>query len=159
MIFHYFTKKWKWFYGRYAPSGIRVWRKSRKNDEFEKKNLYSEKIVVRIKKRFFTKGSTSRWIWHLYNVFRTAKLIQIQPKDIYIHIYIYIYTHIYISAIPYALSTGPAPGPAPRQVRGPRGRPSEGPGGRAARRGPLREGPAPGAGPAPAPAPPIGHRE
>ena len=50
MIFHYFTKKWKWFYGRYAPSGIRVWRKTMKNDEFEKKGLYSEKIVVRTEK-------------------------------------------------------------------------------------------------------------
>ena len=40
MIFHYFTKKWKWFYGRYAPSGIRVWRKTMKNDEFEKRPLF-----------------------------------------------------------------------------------------------------------------------
>ena len=32
-----------------------------------------------MKKRFFTKGSTNRWIWHLYNAIRSAKPIQIQP--------------------------------------------------------------------------------
>ena len=43
----------------------------------------------------------------------------------------------------------------PHDVRGPRGRPSEGPGG-AARCGPLREGPAHhGAGPGPGPGPYI----
>ena len=30
-------------------------------------------------KRFLTKWSTNRWIWHFYNVFRNAKSIQIQP--------------------------------------------------------------------------------
>ena len=79
MILHDFTKKWKWFYGRYAPSGIRVWRKLRKKRRVWKKGLYSVKILVWMKKPFFTKGSTNRWIWHLYNVFRSAKPIQIQP--------------------------------------------------------------------------------
>ena len=37
------------------------------------------KIVARMKKLFFTKGSKNLWIWHLYNVFRSAKSIQIQP--------------------------------------------------------------------------------
>ena len=35
--------------------------------------------LVRIKNQFSTKGSTNIWIWHLYNVFRSAKSIQIQP--------------------------------------------------------------------------------
>jgi len=53
-----------------------------KNNEkwqVRKKGLYYEKIVVRIKKPFFTKVSKNRWIWHFYNVFRSAKPIQIQP--------------------------------------------------------------------------------
>ena len=40
MIFNYFTKKRKLFYGRYAPSGIRVWRKLKKYDEFGKRPLF-----------------------------------------------------------------------------------------------------------------------
>ena len=78
MIFHYFTKKWKWFCGRYAPSGIRVWRKLREKTSLKKRPLFW-KIVVRTEKQLFTKGSTNRWIWHLYNVFRSAKPIRIQP--------------------------------------------------------------------------------
>ena len=58
MIVHYFTKKWKWFYGRYAPSGIRVWRKTMKKIKFEKRPLFcknnslDEKAVLhqRVKK-------------------------------------------------------------------------------------------------------------
>ena len=79
MNFHYFTNKWKWFYGRYTPSGIRVGRKTMKIGEFEKKASILKKIAVRMKKLFFTKVSENRWIWHLYNVFRSAKPIQIQP--------------------------------------------------------------------------------
>ena len=113
MIFHYFTKRWKWLYGRYAPSGIRVWRKTMENDEFEERPL-SWKIVVRIKKHLFTKGSTNRWTWHLCNAIRSAKSIQIQPiipnlinqrksrkktriwveiSRIFLYIYIYICTY------------------------------------------------------------------
>ena len=55
MIFHYFTKKWKWFYGRYTPSGIRVWRKTMKNDEFEQKGLCSEKNSSSDEKAIFQK--------------------------------------------------------------------------------------------------------
>ena len=39
MIFQYFTKKLKLSYGRYAHSGIRVWRKTMTNDEFEKNGV------------------------------------------------------------------------------------------------------------------------
>ena len=52
---------------------------------------------------------------------------------------------------------GPGPGPAPPHVRGPRGRPAEGPGGRppkALQRGPStwgRTGSGPGPGPGPGP--------
>ena len=78
MMFHYVAKKWKWFYGRYAHSGVKVWRKLRNKYEFNK-NLYYGKTKVRTEKRFYTKGSNNRWIWHLHNVFRRAKPIQIQP--------------------------------------------------------------------------------
>ena len=44
-----------------------------------KKGLYSEKIIARTEKRFSTKGSKNQWIWHFYNVFRSANSIQIQP--------------------------------------------------------------------------------
>ena len=40
MIFHSFTKKWKWSYGRDAHSGIRVKQKIRGNDKFEKRALF-----------------------------------------------------------------------------------------------------------------------
>ena len=40
MIFHHFTKQWKWFYGQYTHSGIRVWRETLKNDEFGKRPLF-----------------------------------------------------------------------------------------------------------------------
>ena len=89
---------------------------------------------------------------------------------LYTHVYIYaVYNDYYwlvhpiginiysLSALPYSLSAGPDPVPAPRCVRGPRSRPSEGPG--AVRRGPRREGPAHEARPAPGLAPPIGNRE
>ena len=39
-----------------------------------KKNKSSDE-----QKRFFTKWSEDLWIWHLYNVFRSANPIQIQP--------------------------------------------------------------------------------
>ena len=39
MNFIFFTKKWKWSYGRYAHSGIRVWPKSRNKIKFEKRAL------------------------------------------------------------------------------------------------------------------------
>ena len=74
-----------------------------------------------------------------------------------IHEYILLVLIYSLSAIPYALSAGPGPGPALPRVRGPQGRPSEGPGGPPTD-WPRREGPAREAEPAPGPTPPIGHR-
>ena len=42
-VFHYLTKKWKWSYGQYTHSGIRVRPKTRENDKFEKKASFSQK--------------------------------------------------------------------------------------------------------------------
>ena len=89
-----------------------------------KKGFYSEKTVVRIKKLFFIKGSTNRWIWHLYNVFRNERSIQVQPiipnlinqrkleeririlfdisRIFFIYIYIYIYVGWLVSSWPVA---------------------------------------------------------
>ena len=57
----------------------RIYPKNHYNRVFFKKSPYSEKIVVWMKKQFFTKWSKNRWIWHFYNAFRSAKPIQIQP--------------------------------------------------------------------------------
>ena len=59
--------------------------KIKETNQVWKKGLYSEKKVVRIKKFIFTIGSKNQWIWHLYNVFRTAKPIQIQPINQNVH--------------------------------------------------------------------------
>ena len=47
--FHFFTKQWKWSYGRHAPSGIRFWRKLKKTIEF-KKSLLLVKIAAQVRR-------------------------------------------------------------------------------------------------------------
>ena len=52
MILYYFIKKWKWFYGLYAHSGIRVQLKTKKIDKFEK-GLHLPKIAAQSQRLFF----------------------------------------------------------------------------------------------------------
>ena len=80
-------------------------------------------------------------------------------------IYGYFYSLVYpvgINIVPIGYSLCPigaaGPGAGPARSAGAAGPPVRGAGGGAARRGPLREGPADRAGPAPGSAAPIGHR-
>ena len=59
-FFVFFTKKWKWSYGRYTHSGIRFRPKTRKNDKFEK-GLFHSKMTAQTRRLFFQKSC----VWYL----------------------------------------------------------------------------------------------
>ena len=71
-----FCKKMKviiWSIHTFWYKGLANKDEKKEKWQVRKKGLYSETIIVRTAKRFFTKGSKKQWIWHFYNVFRSAK--------------------------------------------------------------------------------------
>ena len=77
MIFHYFTKKWKWFYGQYAHYGIRVWQKTMKKVKFEKKAVSWKNSSPGSKADFSEKSLFGIWRlilgrydikWYIYDI-------------------------------------------------------------------------------------------
>ena len=61
MIFHYFTKTWKWSYGQYAHSGIRVRQKTRKNDKIEETAIFLKNSSLDSKADFWKKSTFGIW--------------------------------------------------------------------------------------------------